>query len=45
MLKGAGGSTIIVNSKGIFISNGDGASIALEGSAVTINGQAYLPPA
>jgi uncharacterized protein involved in type VI secretion and phage assembly len=37
MLKSTTGATLIVNDTGIYIQNGKGASIALVGSAVTIN--------
>ena len=37
MLKGASGAMIVVNETGIYISNGQGATITLIGPAVAIN--------
>lgn len=40
LLKSASGATICVNSTGIYISNGQGATITLIGPTVTVNGKA-----
>lgn len=39
VLKASGGAAIVINSTGITISNGQGASISLVGPVVSINGQ------
>jgi hypothetical protein len=42
MLKSTTGATIIVNDTGIYIQNGQGASIVMTGPAVTVNAGALV---
>jgi uncharacterized protein involved in type VI secretion and phage assembly len=44
ILKSASGASIILNSSGIYLSNGQGATLSMTGPAVTINGNVFLPP-
>jgi uncharacterized protein involved in type VI secretion and phage assembly len=42
MLRAPGGAMIVVNETGVFISNGEGATITLTGSVVSINSDALM---
>jgi translation initiation factor 6 (eIF-6) len=42
VLKSFGGAMIVVNQSGIYISNGQGATITLIGSAVAVNNDGLL---